>query len=71
MIWRLLVLMVRVAKAIGNGLEDVAWFGELLRFEQFAPFPGADKVHRMMPERMNAVAVAVAVRHAIAGDLDP
>src|SRR3546814_1604436 len=25
----------------------------------------------MMPERMNAVAVAVAVRHAIAGDLDP
>ena len=24
-----------------------------------------------MPERMNAVAVAVAVRHAIAGDLDP
>jgi hypothetical protein len=68
---RLPVGVVRIAKAIDNGIEDIARLGELLRFEQFAPFPGADKVHRMMPERMNAVAVAVAVRHAIAGDLDP
>src|SRR3546814_20234899 len=68
---RLPVGVVRIAKAIDNGIEDIARLGDLLRFEQFAPFPGADKVPRMMPERMNAVAVAVAVRHALAGALDP
>src|SRR3546814_14044379 len=56
---------------ISDWSSDVCSSDLLLRGEQFAPFPGADKVHRMMPERMNAVAVAVAVRHAIAGDLDP
>src|SRR3546814_4378091 len=50
---RLPVGVVRKAKAIDNGIEDIARLGELLRGEQFAPFPGADKVHRMMPERMN------------------
>ena len=68
---RLPVGVVRIAKAIDNGIEDIARLGELLRFQQVTPFPGADKVHRMMPERMSAIAVAVAVRHAIASDLDP
>ena len=56
---RLPVGVVRIAKAIDNGIEDIARLGELLRGEQFAPFPGADKVHRMMPERMNAVGAVV------------